>query len=94
VVQIGYIKLNLSANWINSLKDRRQVAQKLRDKIKNDFNASVKLIYPESIRTFELYIVLLSDASDYIYQVSDQIEATAQTQFDLNVTMEVDVDRW
>lgn len=94
MVQIGYIKLNLSANWINSLKDRRQVAQKLRDKIKNDFNASVKLIYPESIRTFELYIVLLSDASDYIYQVSDQIEATAQTQFDLNVTMEVDVDRW
>lgn len=70
------------------------MAQKLRDKIKNDFNASVKLIYPESIRTFELYIVLLSDASDYIYQVSDQIEATAQTQFDLNVTMEVDVDRW
>ena len=94
MVQIGYIKLNLSANWINSLKDRRQVAQKLRDKIKNDFNASVKLIYPESIRTFELYIVLLSDTSDYIFQVSDQIEATAQTHFDLNVTMEVDVIQW
>ena len=94
MVQIGYIKLNLSANWINSLKDRRQVAQKLRDKIKNDFNASVKLIYPESIRTFELYIVLLSDTSDYIFQVSDQIEATAQTHFDLNVTMEVDVNQW
>ena len=94
MVQIGYIKLNLSANWINSLKDRRQVAQKLRDKIKNDFNASVKLIYPESIRTFELYIVLLSDTSDYIFQVSDQIEATAQTHYDLNVTMEVDVIQW
>lgn len=94
MVQIGYIKLNLSANWINSLKDRRQVAQKLRDKIKNDFNASVKLIYPESIRTFELYIVLLSDTSDYIFQVSDQIEATAQTHYDLNVMMEVDVNQW
>ena len=94
MVQIGYIKLILSANWINSLKDRRQVAQKLRDKIKNDFNASVKLIYSESIRTFELYIVLLSDTSDYIFQVSDQIEATAQTHFDLNVTMEVDANQW
>lgn len=70
------------------------MAQKLRDKIKNDFNTSVKLIYPESIRTFELYIILLSDTPDYIYQVSDLIEASAQTNFDLNVTMEVDVDRW
>ena len=45
----GVAVFKLRVEWQCTLKERRQISQKVRDHIKNQFNASVKLDYEEEL---------------------------------------------
>ena len=94
MIYIATIKFKVNVTWANSLKDRRQVAQKVRDWIKTKYNASVKLIYGEHTRHFELYVCMVSDDRDYLQNVLDEILAWLEEETGLDVQCEYDVESW
>jgi uncharacterized protein YlxP (DUF503 family) len=94
MIYIASAKFRVNVTWANSIKDRRQVAQKVRDWIKSKYNVSVKLIYEDHMRLFELYICLVSDDVDYSHAVIDEIQAWLDEDASLDVSCEYDVDSW
>lgn len=94
MVYIATAKFKVNVAWANSLKDRRQVAQKVRDWLKSNYNASVKLIYEEHIRRFELYVCIVSDDRDYLQNVIEEILAWLDEKAGLDVLCEYDVESW
>ena len=94
MVYIGYFKFSLTVPWANSLKDRRQIAQKCRDKVKASYNASVKLDYGDDIRRFDLYVSLLAEDKDYLSKCAAQIEGLFDEKLSLGVSSEVDIESW
>lgn len=94
MIYIATAKFKVNVSWANSLKDRRQVAQKVRDWLKSNYNVSVKLIYGENIRHFDLYICMVSDDRDYLQNVLDKILAWLDEQAGLNILCEYDVESW
>lgn len=94
MVYIGYFKFSLSVPWANSLKDRRQLAQKCRDKVKTTYNATVKLNYGDDIRRFDLYVCMLAEDRDYLSKSAGQIESFFDENLSLIVSSEVDIESW
>ena len=94
MIYIASAKFRVTVTWANSLKDRRQVAQKVRDWIKSKYNVSVKLIYEDHMRRFELYICMVSEDVDYSHAVIDEIQAWLDEDASLDVSCEYDVDSW
>jgi uncharacterized protein YlxP (DUF503 family) len=94
MIYIASAKFRVNVTWANSLKDRRQVAQKARDWIKSKYNVSVKLIYEDHMRRFELYTCMVSDDGDYLHSVIDEILAWLDEDASLDVSCEYDVESW
>lgn len=91
MVYIGRAKYKVNLIHANSLKDRRKVAQRVRDFLKSKYNASIKLIYEEHIRHFEVYVCLVSDDRDYLHLVIDEIHAWLDEDASLVASCEYDV---
>lgn len=94
MVYIATAKFKVTVSWANSLKDRRQVAQKVRDLLKSKYNASVKLMYDAHIRHFEIYVCSVSDDRDYLQNIIHEILAWLDEEAGLDVLCEYDVEYW
>lgn len=91
---ILYLTIDVRIPWQCTLKERRQQAQKTRDLVKNKFNATVKLDYPENNQLYTLYFIALGESADYLQK---QIESLYQFMDDsgsLHYTFDVHIEPW
>ena len=93
-MSILYLKLNIALSVCGSLKERRAVAQRLRDQLKNQFNASVKLEYLEQQSCFTLYICALGSDRDYLENLADSIHQRAEVLAEEQINAVYDVEEW
>lgn len=93
-IYILYIEVNLRLTWQCSLKERRKFAQSLRDQVKTQFNATVKIVYPESNDTFDLYCVLLGESRTYLENIIEKIHLLIEQKSELIYRLESEIDLW
>lgn len=91
---ILYLQLNIALSACGSLKERRAVAQRLRDQLKNQFNASVKLEYLEAQSCFTLYLCALGGDRDYLEQLADAMHIKAEELSEEQINAVYDVEAW
>lgn len=89
----GVAVFKLRVEWQCTLKERRQVSQKVRDHIKNQFNASVKLDYEEDAQIFYCVVSLLGESDNYIDNQLRYIEDYLEMLGEITYTCEVSIDR-
>ena len=93
-IYILYIKLNIRLSWQCSIKERRKYAQSLRDQMKTQFNASVKIVYSENNDTFDLYCVLLGESRSYLENTIEKVYLLMDQKSELIYSMENEIELW
>lgn len=73
MISVMSMEILVTLDKKSSLKERRSVAQKLRDRIKNDFNVSAKIDYLEHRSQFRLMVVMLGESEDYLEEELDKM---------------------
>lgn len=77
-----------------NLKERRAMAQKLRDQLKNSFNASVKIHYLEHRSQFCLMVVMIGESEDYLEDQLDQLAERIEVLIEEEPRMTYQIDGW
>ncbi|MCD4713730.1 MAG: DUF503 family protein [Clostridiales bacterium] len=93
-IYILYLKLNIRLGWQCSIKERRKHAQSLRDHMKTQFNATVKIVYSEINDTFELYCVFLGESRSYLENIIEKIHLLMDHKGELIFSLESEIDLW
>ena len=91
---ILYLPLNIALSSCGSLKERRAVAQRLRDQLKNQFNVTVKLDYLEAQSSFILYLCAIGGSRDYLEHLADDIHIKAESITEEQINAVYDVETW
>lgn len=76
------------------LKARRAVAQKLRDQLKNTFNASVKIHYLEHRSQFCLMVAMLGETEDYLEEQLDYLAERIEVLIEEEPRMSYQIEGW
>lgn len=71
---LGCIKFEIFIPYCQSLKEKRQVLESIKQKIRNKFNVSVAEKYSEKWQHCELSLALVNYDKDYIHRVFQQLE--------------------
>jgi uncharacterized protein YlxP (DUF503 family) len=90
---IGTAKINLYANWVHSLKEKRMVVKSILAKVKNKFNVSIAEIENQDYhQTITIGIACVSNdtghANSMLQQVIDYIENNTEAIME-NVDIEI-----
>lgn len=93
-VYILTLKVNCNIKWNCSIKERRQIAQKINQIHKNAYNGSVKIVYLENNRAFEMYYVLLGESRDYLMRQFNFIDEYYEVFDGLSYSIEYDINMW
>ncbi len=93
-IYILYLKINIRLNWHCSIKERRKYAQSLRDHIKTQFNASVKIVYSENNDRFEVYNIFLGESRSYLENILEKIHLMMDQKGEMIYSFESEVDLW
>lgn len=94
MIYIARLKIIFILTWKCNLKERRKVAQRIRDVFKGKYNATVKLNYSKISNQFECYIVMLGETRSYLYQQVDSMEEILDVISEVRYDIELDVEQW
>lgn len=93
-MSILYMQLNIVLSACGSLKERRAVAQRLRDQLKNQFNVSVKLEYHELRSCFSIYICAIGSDKDYLENLAESLHLKAEALTEEQIDAVYDIENW
>lgn len=93
-IYILYLKISVRLSWHCSLKERRKYAQSLRDQIKVQFNASVKIIYSEKNDSFEIYSIFIGESKSYLENIMEELYQLMDIKGELIYSFESEIDLW
>lgn len=66
----------------------------MRDQVKTQFNATVKIVYSESNDTFDLYCVLLGESRSYLENIIEKIHLLIDQKGELIYLLDSEIDLW
>jgi len=85
-MRVGILQVELMLSDGNSLKDKRRVLKRLKDRIKKDFNASIAEVdYMDKWRRSTLGVAVVSNGSKHLSAYLDNIVESIRQ--DRKVTM-------
>ena len=89
---IGHLNVDIFIPHSQSLKDRRQVVGRVKQRVRNNFNISVAEHPSDKWQRCELSFVCVNSTKKYIDNVLDQVESFIRFNHDfhiLNVEKEI-----
>lgn len=93
-IYILYLKINIRLEWKCSIKERRKYAQSLRDHMKTQYNATVKIVYSDNTDTFDLFSVLLGESRPYLEHIIEKVHLLMEQKGELIYSLESEIDLW
>jgi len=71
---VGLCKIYLSAQWVNSLKEKRMIVKSIIDKVKNKFNVSIAEVEKQDMHKFIVIgFACVSNSSSHINSIIDNV---------------------
>lgn len=94
MISLMTVEILVTLDKKTNLKDRRAVAQKLRDRIKTDFNVSAKIDYLEHRSQFRLMIAMLGESEDYLEEELDKMAEWIERVIGEEPRMAYQIEGW
>ena len=85
VMFIGYLKMNLFIAHSRSLKDKRRVTERLKQRVKNNFNVSVAEKPSNKWQVCELVFTCVNYTRQYVSGALDRLEDFIRFDGDISI---------
>jgi len=83
---VGLLTLELAIDHAQSLKDKRAVLNRLKDRVRRDFNVSIAEVEANEVWNYaELAVVIVSNEQRFANQVLSQVVNLVETMHDCNL---------
>lgn len=82
---IGYLKLNIFIPHSRSLKDKRQVLDRIKQRARNNFNVSVAEMPTNKWQRGELFFVCINYTRNYANDLMERIESFIRSENDIHI---------
>jgi len=82
---IGYLKLNIFIPHCRSLKDRRQVVNSVKQKVRNNFNVSVAEQPSDKWQSCELSFTCVNYTRNHVDGMIDSLERYVRGFYNINI---------
>ena len=89
-MHIGCLKVNIFIPHSRSLKERRQVVERVKQKVRNTFNVSVAEKPSDKWQLCELSFSCISYSRDHVDSMMDKVEGYVRNLYDFHI---VEVDK-
>lgn len=94
MIHVLYLKLSAALPKMSGIKERRAVAQRLRDQLKNGFNCSAKIDYHENGNSFTIFVCSLGESEDYLERLAENMQEKAEVLVAEAIGCEYDIEPW